>query len=132
MTTKILALTDALGNLVRFILLPGQRFETVGVEPLIEGIDFGALLGDKAFDSNAIVAVLNKRGAKIVISQHPRRAQPLKIDEEMYKWRASTRAPKRTYCELRTNRVHCSIGRGSRPFLDPSLPPVCPASESPP
>src|ERR1039457_2212587 len=87
MTTKILALTDALGNLVRFVLLPGQRFETVGVEPLIEGIDFGALLGDKAFDSNAIVAVLNKRGAKIVISQHPRRAQPLKIDEEMYKWR---------------------------------------------
>jgi transposase len=42
---------------------------------------------DKAFDSNAIVAVLNKRGAKIVISQHPRRAKPLKIDEEMYKWR---------------------------------------------
>jgi hypothetical protein len=27
MTTKILALTDALGNLVRFVLLPGQRFE---------------------------------------------------------------------------------------------------------
>ena len=25
MTTKILALTDALGNLVRFLLLPGQR-----------------------------------------------------------------------------------------------------------
>ena len=31
MTTKILALTDALGNLVRFVLLPGQRFDTVGV-----------------------------------------------------------------------------------------------------
>jgi hypothetical protein len=25
MTTKIVALTDALGNLVRFVLLPGQR-----------------------------------------------------------------------------------------------------------
>jgi len=25
MTTKILALTDALGNLVRFVLTPGQR-----------------------------------------------------------------------------------------------------------
>ena len=37
MTTKILALTDALGNLVRFVLLPGQRFDTVGVAPLIEG-----------------------------------------------------------------------------------------------
>ena len=87
MTTKILALTDALGNLVRFVLLPGHRFETVGVEALIEGINFGALLGDKAFDSNTIVAVLSKRGAKIVISQHPRRSQPLKIDGEMYKWR---------------------------------------------
>ena len=39
MTTKILALTDALGNLVRFELLPGQRFDTVGVAPLIEGIE---------------------------------------------------------------------------------------------
>jgi transposase len=28
---QILALTDALGNLVRFVLLPGQRFDTVGV-----------------------------------------------------------------------------------------------------
>jgi len=31
MTTKILALTDALGNLVRFVLLPGHRFDTVGL-----------------------------------------------------------------------------------------------------
>jgi len=52
MTTKILALTDALGNLVRFVLLPGQRFDTVGVAPLIEGIEFGALIADMAFDSN--------------------------------------------------------------------------------
>jgi transposase len=87
MTTKILALTDALGNLVRFVLLPGQRFDTVGVPPLIEGIEFGALIADKAFDSNHIIANLNQRGAKIVISQHPRRARPLQIDTEMYKWR---------------------------------------------
>ena len=87
MTTKILALTDALGNLVRFVLLPGQRFDTVGVQPLIDGIEFGALIADKAFDSNAIIADLDARGAKIVISQHPRRAQPIAIDEEMYKWR---------------------------------------------
>ena len=87
MTTKILALTDALGNLVRFVLLPGQRFDTVGVAPLIDGLSFGALLGDKAFDSNVIIADLNERGAKAVISQHPRRTFPLPIDEEMYKWR---------------------------------------------
>jgi transposase len=87
MTTKILALTDALGNLVRFVLLPGQRFDTVGVEPLIDGAEFGGLIADKAFDSNAIIAELNERGAQIVISQHPRRAKPIKIDLEIYKWR---------------------------------------------
>ena len=86
MTTKILALTDALGNLVRFILLPGQRFDTVGVPPLIDGLSFGALIADKAFDSNAIIADLNAR-APSVISQHPRRARSHPLDEEMYKWR---------------------------------------------
>jgi transposase len=87
MTTKILALTDALGNLVRFVLLPGHRFDTVGVVPLIQGLEFGALIADKAFDSNALIADLDARGAKVVISQHPRRASPLPIDLNIYKWR---------------------------------------------
>ena len=87
MTTKILALTDALGQSRRFRLLPGQRFDTVGVAPLIEGVEFGALLADKAFDSDWIVAELNARGAQIVISQHPRRNAPLAIDIELYKAR---------------------------------------------
>ena len=87
MTTKVLALTDALGNLVRFVLLPGHRFDTVGVAPLIDGIDFGALIADMAFDSNTIIADLDQRGAKAVIAQHPRRSSPLPIDAEMYKWR---------------------------------------------
>jgi len=50
------------------------------VAPLIEGIEFGALIADKAFDSNDIIA-------KLVVSQHPRRAIPLRIDTEMSKWR---------------------------------------------
>jgi len=62
----------------------GQRFDTIGVAALIDGLSFGALLGDKAFDSNAIIADLNERGAKVVISQHSRRTVPLAIDEEMY------------------------------------------------
>ena len=87
MTTKIVGLTDALGNLVRFTLLPGQRFDTFGVPPLIEGVAFNALIADMAFDSNWLIADLDARGAKAVIAQHPRRAKPLAIDKEMYKWR---------------------------------------------
>ena len=60
MTTKILALTDALGNLVRFVLLPGHRFDTIGVPPLIEGLEFNALIGDMAFDSNSMIAEVYK------------------------------------------------------------------------
>lgn len=87
MTTKILALTDALGNLVRFELLPGRRFDMVGVAPLLHCLGFDGLLADKAFDSDAIIADLEARGAKVVISQHPRRSRPLPIDLEIYKWR---------------------------------------------
>ena len=78
---------DALGNLVRFILMPANRYDTVGVTPLIKGVEFDAMLADKAFDSNWIIDDMNTRGAKIVISQRPQRLQPLEIDGEMYKWR---------------------------------------------
>ncbi len=86
-TTKILALTDALGNLVRFILMPGNRYDTVGVAPLIKGLKFDALLADKAFDSNWIIDEMNERGALICISQRPQRLEPLEIDLELYKCR---------------------------------------------
>ena len=59
----------------------------MGVAPLIESVEFGALIGDKAFDANWIIAELDHRGAKAVISQHPHRIRPLQIDTEMYKWR---------------------------------------------
>ncbi len=72
---------------MRFVLLPGQRFDTVGVPPLIDGLAFGALIADTAFDSNAILADLDARGAKAVIAQHPRRTTPHDIDAEMYRWR---------------------------------------------
>ena len=55
---------DALGNLVRFVLMPGHRFDTVGVAPLIDGLAFEGFIADKAFDSNSIIADLNERGAK--------------------------------------------------------------------
>jgi transposase len=72
---------------VRFELLPGQRYDTVGVAPLIEGIAFGGLIADKAFDANWIIADLDARGAQVVISQRPQRIAPRQIDTELYKWR---------------------------------------------
>lgn len=72
---------------MRFELLPGQRYDTVGVAPLIKGVAFGGLIADKAFDVDWIIADLDARGAQAVISQHPRRTNPHPIDAEIYKWR---------------------------------------------
>ncbi len=82
-----MALVDALGNLVRFKLLPGQRHDSVGVEPLIADIDFDALLADKAFDSDWLRAELDKRQAIAVIPPKANRARPIPCDFDMYRWR---------------------------------------------
>ena len=65
LTTKILVLTDALDNLARFMLLPGQRHDSAGVLPLTSGLAFDTLLGDKAFDADWIRADLVARGQRL-------------------------------------------------------------------
>lgn len=76
------------------MLLPGNRYDTVGVGPLIKDLRFDALLGDKAYDSNWIIEEMNARGALICISQRPQRKAPLEIDPIMYAggiwWRTSS------------------------------------------
>jgi transposase len=87
LTTKIVAPVDAPGNLVRFVLLPGQRHDTVGVAPLIEGVSFDALLGDKAFDADWLRADLDERGAVAVIPPKSNRKIIIDYDKAMYRWR---------------------------------------------
>ena len=72
---------------MRFILLPGQRHDSVGVQPLIEGVVFGALLGDKAFDIDWLRAELDGRGAAAVIPPKANRKAVISFDREMYRWR---------------------------------------------
>lgn len=87
MTTKIVALVDALGNLVRFLLLPGQAHDMKGGAPLIKDVSFGALLADKAFDANWLLEDLNERGATAVIPPKSNRKHKRDYDAEVYKWR---------------------------------------------
>ena len=87
MTTKIVALVDALGNLARFELLPGHRHDSIGVAPLIEGIEIGALLGDKGFDNDWLRRELEARGVLAVIPPKADRARPIACDFAMYSWR---------------------------------------------
>lgn len=72
---------------MRFVLLPGQRHDTIGVKPLIEGLAFAALLGDRAFDVDWLRAELEARGAAAVIPPKRNRKSPIDFDREMYRWR---------------------------------------------
>jgi transposase len=87
LTTKIVALVDALGNLVRFVLLPGQRHDSLGAEPLLDGIAIEALIADKAFDNNWLRAELGARGAIAVIPPKADRTGHIACDFAMYRWR---------------------------------------------
>ena len=99
MTTKIVALVDALGNLARFVLLPGQRHDSVGVEPLLDGVEIGALIGDKGFDNDWLRRELDERGALAVIPPKANRKRNITCDFAMYGWRhlvEISSAPSRT------------------------------------
>src|SRR3954454_22732526 len=102
LTTKLVALVDALGNLLRLVLLPGQRHDSAGVDSLLKDIDFAALLADKALDSDAIRADLNERGALAVIPPKANRTQHISCDFEMYKcviWSKTSSAASKAFAE---------------------------------
>ena len=96
-----MALVDALGDLVRFVLLPGQRHDSIGVAPLIDGITFDALIGDKGFDNDALRADLKQRKAQAVIPPKADRKAAIPCDFAMYRWRHLV---ENVFCDLKQNR----------------------------
>ena len=87
LTTKIVALVDALGNLARFVLLPGQRHDSIGAVPLLDGIEIDALIGAKGFDNDWLRKELDDRGAGAVIPPKADRKTAIACDFAMYRWR---------------------------------------------
>jgi hypothetical protein len=65
--------------------------------PLIDGLAFPARIADTAFDTDALRADLDARGAKAVIAQPPGRTTPRGTDGEMSKWRYRIE----TFCKLK-------------------------------
>jgi len=87
LTTKIAALVDALGNLVRFVLLPGQRHDITSFDVLMAGIACLALIGDKAFDAGWLRQRLTSGGIEAVIPLREGTTGHPAHDAEKYKWR---------------------------------------------
>ncbi len=82
-----MAIVDALGYLVRFVILPGQAHDLLGVPALLEDLRYGALIGDRAFDADWLIEAIEESGAEAVIPARRHRTVPREHDREMYRWR---------------------------------------------
>jgi transposase len=84
LTTKIHVLVDALGNPVELMLTPGQAHDLACAEPLIQNVDPDALIGDKAYDADALIETLTQRAVTPVIPSKANRKNQRDCDFALY------------------------------------------------
>ena len=83
--TKIHTAVSGLGLPVKLILTPGQAADVTQGQRLIQGLPFEVVIGDKGFDSQALVrAIEAKGGAAVIPTQKNRKVQRV-IDRDRYK-----------------------------------------------
>ena len=87
MTTKIHLLADTLGRPLRLIVTAGQRGDITQAPALLEGQTAKAVLADKAYDSNALRALIAEMKAEAVIPSNRSRKIIIPHDEVAYKER---------------------------------------------
>lgn len=78
-------MVDALGNPLRFRLTAGQVADIMEAEALIEGFETQAVIGDKGYDADALVARIEASGAQAVIPPRKNRTQQRHYDHDLYK-----------------------------------------------
>ena len=72
---------------MRFALTGGQASDGPQAVPLLTGIEAGAVLADKGYESNRIKAFIRSRGATAVIPPKANRKEPREYDRELYRHR---------------------------------------------
>lgn len=87
MSTKIHACVDALGNPLRLILTGGQVADVTQGAALVEAIATEAVIADKGYDSDALIATIEASGAQAIIPPRRNRNERRDIDWHRYKAR---------------------------------------------
>jgi transposase len=90
-STKLHGLADGLGNPLRFALTAGRAGDAPVALPLLDKVEMlavEAVLADRAYDSDALLAWIASQGAVPVIPPHPGRSVPRPTDWHLYKERA--------------------------------------------
>ena len=89
MTTKVHAVTDGLGNPLRFLLSSGNRNDICMAQALLEPFDLSGrlILADKGYDSDKFVHWIEERGGIVVIPSRICAKRPRNTDWHTYKER---------------------------------------------
>ena len=85
MSTKIHALVEGLGNPARWSLTAGQTHDITQAQALLEGLEFGVLVADTAYDANALLERIEGSGATAVIPPRAYRREPRNFDAHRYR-----------------------------------------------
>jgi len=80
-------LADTLGRPLRFIITEGQTGDITTAPALLDGLATEAVLADKAYDSNALRALIAKMGAEAVIPSNRTRKVAIPHDAAIYRHR---------------------------------------------
>ena len=82
--SKLHAVVDALGNPLRLALTPGQQADCTVAAELLAGLSVGAVLADKAYDTDALVAEITRAGAMVVVPSKSSRRATRTLDHNLY------------------------------------------------
>jgi len=84
-TTKIHAVAEGVGRLVHFLLTGGNVNDCTQGPELLETVPAKNVLGDKAYDTNEIIAIVERNGGNAVIPSKSNRRVIRTLDTERYK-----------------------------------------------
>ncbi len=87
LTTKIHVLVDCRGRPLCYLLTPGQAADCRHAETLLEGVSFACLIGDRAYDTDALRAWCAEHGVEAVIPSKRNRKVPIPHDRARYRAR---------------------------------------------
>lgn len=104
LTTKIHAAVDALGNPVHVHLSGGQESDCKHFDKIADALpeDVKAIVGDKGYDTNAVVERIEQHQAAVVIPSKSNRKEAREIDENLYEDRNKV---ERFFLKIKQNRA---------------------------
>ncbi|MDZ7651351.1 MAG: IS5 family transposase [Burkholderiaceae bacterium] len=91
-------IADRRGRPARGSLTAGQVNDVTQALPLLAGVDLGALIGDKAYDSDAVLAHMHTIGARAVIPPRCTRLHQRRYSRKAYRRRNLI---ERCFCRLK-------------------------------